>query len=155
MATLTFLFDLAKGAPERAATQIRSLQGRVTAAFSAATVLIGFAAFVTMPGSHLTRYTLAGLALAALAYALVAAVAVVGLRPSGVWGTTNPEKLWTDYAGYPVPAIQRALMAALARDWKGNAEKVRSAEQAARWAVRFVAVEGLAIATALLLARVS
>ena len=91
------------------------------------------------------------MALAALAYALTAAVAVVAPRPSGVWGSTNPEVLWRVYPGYPVPAIQRALMTAFARDWEGNAETIRKAEGAARWAVRFVGgFEGLAMAAALL-----
>jgi hypothetical protein len=154
--TLAFLFDLAKGAPDLAMDQIKSLQGRVTQAFTAATVLIGFAALVTSLGGHnLSNATLGALAAAGLAYALTTVVALFVLRPIFAWGLPNPGKLLDRYDKYPVPSIQQALMNGLVRDWPLNDRLVKKARTAATWAVRFVAAEGVAMVLALILSFVT
>jgi hypothetical protein len=153
--TLAFLFDLAKGAPGLAKDQIKSLQGRVAQAFSAATVLIGFAALVTSLSHNLSNATLGALAVAGLAYALTATIALWMLRPIFAWGLPDPERLRDRYAAFPVPSIQQALMNGLIRDWPLNFELVAKARTAATWAVRLVAAEGVAMALALVLSVVT
>jgi hypothetical protein len=153
--TVAFLFDLAKDTPDRTITQVQSLQGRVTQAFTAGSVLIGFAAFATVPGAHLTHATLGALAMAGLAYFVLAAAAIGTLRPTWGYGLPNPATLWNNYRSYPVRSIQEAFITALVRDWPDNLRSVTRAQWTARIAVVCLVAEVGALTVGLTLSRVN
>jgi hypothetical protein len=153
--TLAFLFDLSKDAPDRAIDQIKSLQARVAQAFTAASVLIGFEAFASLPGHNASRAALGALAAAGMIYAVIAIISVVTLLPTFAWGLPNPRTLVERYGAFEVPSIQQALMNGIIRDMPRNAQLIRSAGSAATWCVRLLAVEALAMGVALLLSLVT
>jgi hypothetical protein len=152
--TLAFLFDLAKESPNQAMDQVKSLQARVTQAFTSGTVFVGFAAFATVPGSNLTHPALGALAMAGLAYLMLAVVSVLILHPTWAAGLPNPETLWRDYKMYPVSSIQQAFIQALVRDWPTNRRRVAVSKWAARVAMWLLVVEAIAMALGLVLSRI-
>jgi hypothetical protein len=153
--TVAFLFDIARETPDRVIEQIKSLQGRVTQAFTAGAVLIGFAAFATVPGAHLTHATLGSLAMAGLAFLVLMLTAIVTLLPNYGYGLPNPETLWTQYRGYAVKSIQEAFIERLVQDWPNVKRRVTRSKWASRIAVLCLAAQIVALGVGLVLSRVN
>jgi hypothetical protein len=153
--TIAFLFDLARETPDRVIDQLKSLQGRVTQSFTTGTVLIAFAAFATVPGSHLTHATLGALAMAGLSYVVLTVIAILTLLPSWGYGLPAPPTLWNDYRTYKVRSIQEAFIERLRLDWPTAKNKINDAKWASRIAVLCVVAEVIALAVGLVLSRVN
>jgi hypothetical protein len=153
--TVALLFDIAREAPGEVLDQIKSLQGRITQAFTAGTVLIGFAGLATVSGSHLTHATLGALAMAGLCYLVVLIVAILTLLPAWGYGLPDPETLWNTYRTFSPRRIQEAFLEALARDWPTNRGLVTLWDRAARVGVIFLGAETVAVAVGLVLSRVN
>jgi hypothetical protein len=129
------LFDLSNDNVSGTMTRVQSLQGRGGQAFAAATVLIGFATLANSPDTAVNWPVSALLIVGAVAYLLAAGAS-----------------LWRDYRTHSARATKVALLKAMARDALTNLGVVKTAERAARWAVRFVAIEGGAVALAIAIA---
>ncbi len=146
------LFDLSNDNVSGTMTRVQSLQGRGGQAFAAATVLIGFATLANSPDTAVNWPVSALLIVGAVAYLLAAGASLRLLHPTAYLRLPTPDVLWRDYRTHSARATKVALLKAMARDALTNLGVVKTAERAARWAVRFVAIEGGAVALAIAIA---
>jgi hypothetical protein len=152
---VAFIWDQVKDAPDRCVARAKSLEARGAQAFSAATVLVGLGGLTNLRGGHVPRTAIAFLALGALAYVLAAVSALRLLRPSYIHNLPEADAMWRDYRLHDVAASKAAIIEAIARDARVNRDMVEAKANQAEWAVRWVAVEGVALAVALLLSVVT
>jgi hypothetical protein len=143
-----FLFELSKGAPDLAMTQVRSLQTRGVQALTAGTVLVAFVSLVGNPHAPTVAFIIIG----AIAYVATAMLALLLLRPSYINGLPGPTELMATYGHQrSVPAARDSLLTLLVRDEGNNTKIVETAECLAKWAVRATFAEIVAMALALIL----
>jgi hypothetical protein len=149
---IDFIFEEVKAAPTRALQAAVSMERRGTQAFSAGTVLIGLGGFSNV--GHASHATLALLSVSALFYAVTIVCAICLLLPSQVLHLPTATEMW-ECRHYDARATKASIIQAIKRDEVGNADMVASKRRWATRAVVLMALEGAAMAAALILAHVT
>lgn len=149
---IDFIFEEVKEAPTRALLAASSMERRGAQAFSAGTVLIGLGGFSGV--GHASVATLALLSLSALFYAGTTVFAVLLLLPGTVMHLPKAAEMWEVYRHYDPRQTKAAIVQAIARDEKTNADMVEGKSKQALAAVVLMFLEGVAMAAALILAHV-
>jgi phosphoglycerol transferase MdoB-like AlkP superfamily enzyme len=152
--TLNFLFDVMRDAPERQIHDQESLDAKMVAVFTAASVVIGLAGISNVKSGG-KWYVNALLIAAVLAYLLTAVFAFFHLRTVKFRRSLQADVLWQEYWNEPVSEIKHALLQDISEAYAFNKGVLHSKGRTILIGLAGAGVEVFLVGAALILSRLT
>jgi hypothetical protein len=154
--TRRLIYEHLKDAPERQLVDTNDLDAKAATLFAAASVVMGLASFGNLGAGSTGR--IAGavttlLILAAMAFAVTAAAALLHLRPVDHSRTVYAKTLSADFRDKPAPELQEWLIRQVGRAWEFNEPINKRKAKTLEWIVVGLGLEVLLVVAALIVSR--